>query len=155
MRRTRQSAPSIEELQKDRARQQRLQSNVAQLDQAYREEKAALQAEVDRVGLKAPPRKQAPYPSQSNPSIVPTISSKTGHPPSQEFGANVPKAKPKEDVFPGMAEDSPERHQMAAALDEAADIMLGKEKKEAQIAAGEVEQSELAILVYRQSSHSY
>ena len=150
MRRTRQHPPSIEELQNDRVRQQRLQTNVAQLDQAYREERAAVEAESRRVGLNAPKPRQAPYPSQTNPSIVPTISAQTGHPPSQEFGANVPKAKPKEDVFPGMAEDSPERQQMAAALDESADIILGKEKKEEQLRAGNVEQSKLLLDTRRQ-----
>lgn len=147
MRRTRRDAPTIEELQKDEARQQRLKQNVALLDQAYQKEKDQLRAEAQRVGqLDAPraqsgqtasssqtPPQQAPYPSQSNPAIVPTSTAETGHPPSQEFGASIPKATPKENVFPGMAEDSPERQQMAAALDDAANKTMGKEKKEEQL----------------------
>lgn len=144
MRRTRQDPPTIEELQADVARRQRLQQNVALLDQAYKEEKAQLQIEAERAGqLKAPEQQststesttqqQAPYPSQSNPAIVPTSTAETGHPPSQEFGASIPKATPKENVFPGMAEDSPERQQMAAAVDDAANKTMGKEKKEEQL----------------------
>lgn len=151
MRRTRQDPPTLQELQQDISRRQRLQSNVQRLQQAYTEEKLALQAEAERVAqLNAPTtsniknKKQeemenAPYPSQSNPSVVPTIVAETGHPPLQEFGANVPKAKPHEGVFPGMAEDSPERQTMAAALDDAADRTMGREEKERQIRQGRVE----------------
>lgn len=149
MRRTRQHAPTIEELQKDVFRQARLRENVADLDRAYQEEKAQLTAEAERVAqLDAPRRKQmekkaeekqdAPYPSHMNPSIVPKITADTGHPPSQEFGANVPKSVPDDSTFPSIAQDSPERHQMAAALDEAANIKLGKAKKEEQIKSGKV-----------------
>lgn len=160
LRRTRRLPPTLEELQQDVIRQQRLQQEVAKLQAAYEAEKAAALAEAEKVAqLDAPRRKPAtasstsqsqaqterqrtPYPSHDNPAIVPDSTAATGHPPSQEFGANVPKAKPKEGVFPGMAEDSPERHQMAAALDEAADINLGKSEKERQIKQGKVEQGE-------------
>lgn len=157
MRRTRQNPPTIEELQQDVARRERLQRNVALLDQAYKEEKAQLQAEAERVAqLDAPENdgsssagqqqhqaqqqqsQKAPYPSQSNPSIVPTSTAETGHPPSQEFGASIPKATPKENIFPGMAEDSPERQQMATALDDAANRTMGKERKEEQLQSGDV-----------------
>ncbi|KAK9898476.1 hypothetical protein P389DRAFT_193510 [Cystobasidium minutum MCA 4210] len=151
MRRTRQDPPTIEELQKDVARQERLKQNVALLDQAYAEERAQLAAEAERVAqLDAPKRNQGesseetssqqtpPYPSQENPAVVPTGTAETGHPPSQEFGASIPKAVPKENVFPGMAENSPERQQMAAALDDAANKTMGKESKEQQIQSGKV-----------------
>lgn len=152
MRRTRLDPPTIEELQTDLARQQRLKQNVALLDQAYAEERAQLAAEAEKVAqLDAPRRKQAqttqdvgsgeaqkvpPYPSQANPAIVPTSTAETGHPPSQEFGASIPKATPKENVFPGMAEESPERQQMAAALDDAANKTMGKDEKEKQLQSG-------------------
>lgn len=151
MRRTRQNPPTIEELQQDVARRERLQRNVALLDQAYQEEKAQAQLEAERVGQLGAPelqqsistgtnqqQQQAPYPSHSNPAVVPTITAETGHPPSQEFGASIPKATPKENVFPGMAEDSPERQQMAATLDDAANRNMGKEKKEEQLQSGTV-----------------
>lgn len=130
---------------------------MALLDQAYQEEKAQLQAEAERVAqlgapegqqtdaadarLETQPQEKAPYPSHSNPAIVPTSTAETGHPPSQEFGASIPKATPKEHVFPGMAEDSPERQQMAAALDDAANKTMGKEKKEEQLQSGNVSPS--------------
>lgn len=132
---------------------EKLQNNVAILEETYNQERAQLQAEAERVAQLDAPRKQqqeqqagarnteaaAPYPTQSKPSVVPTITAQTGHPPSQEFGANIPKSKPKEGVFPGMAEDSPERHQMAAALDDAANKTMGKKEKDSQIEAGRVE----------------
>lgn len=150
LRRTRLDPPSIQELQQDAARQERLKQNVAILDQQYAEERAQLQAEAERVAqLDAPKKKQsttanqeagkAPYyPSQDNPAVVPTSTAETGHPPSQEFGASIPKATPKENVFPGMAETSPERQQMAAALDDAANRTMGREEKEAQLQSAKV-----------------
>lgn len=160
MRRTRQDPPTIEELQQDVARRERLQQNVALLDQAYKEEKAQLQAEAERAGQLGAPQQQssstpshqqqAPYPSHSNPAIVPTSTAETGHPPSQEFGASIPKATPKENVFPGMAEDSPERQQMAAALDDAANKTMGKDKKEEQLQTSTVSPGMLQHLHLRQ-----
>jgi hypothetical protein len=146
--------PTIEELQKDVQRQERLKENVALLDQQYQEERLQLAQEAERVAqLDAPKQlnkegKQAPYPSQSNPAVVPTSTAETGHPPSQEFGASIPKAMPKEGVFPGMAEDSPERQQMATALDDTANKLMGKEKKEEQIRSGEVSQGKFAYLYH-------
>ena len=58
------------------------------------------------------------------------------HPPSQEYGASIPRSKPNDHSFPSIAQDTPERHQMAAALDETANIKLGKAEKERQLKHG-------------------
>lgn len=170
MRRTRLDPPTIEELQKDLARQQRLKQNVARLDQAYAEERAQLAAEAEKVAqLDAPRKKQAqstqdagsgetqkvpPYPSQGNPAIVPTSTAETGHPPSQEFGASIPKATPKENLFPGIAQESPERQQMAAALDDAANKTMGKDEKEKQLHSGVASPCEATVCNLREFLHS-
>lgn len=136
MRHTRKLPPTMEELQKDFARQQRLKVDVAELERAYQEEKAAVEAEAQKVAqLNAPnqKQKQPPYPTQSNPSIVPAGAMSRTHPPSQEYGASIPRSKPDETSFPSIAQDTPERHQMAAALDATANIKLGKAEKERQL----------------------
>lgn len=144
MRRTRKEPPGIEELQQDHDRQARLKVNVAELERQYRAEKAAQLAEAEKVAqIDAPMRKaaqeasrQAKYPSQDNPAMVPTSMAST-HPPSQEAGASVPRETPDDTTFPSVAQGTPERKQMAAALDEVADMNLGKEEKERQLAGGE------------------
>ena len=143
MRRTRKEPPGIEELQRDHDRQARLKINVAELERQYREEKAAQLAEAEKVAqIDAPMRRPAQdagrYPSQDNPAMVPTSMAGT-HPPSQEAGASVPRERPDDASFPSVAQGTPERQQMAAALDEVADMNLGKEEKERQMAGGELQ----------------
>ncbi|BGP16169.1 hypothetical protein JCM10213_006104 [Rhodosporidiobolus nylandii] len=62
LRRTRRDPPTLEELQKDYARQVRLQENVLQLEQAYKEEKLRLQ-EANQAAL--PPGPQFAFAASS------------------------------------------------------------------------------------------
>lgn len=141
LRTTRKLPPTMDELQKDYDRQLRLKANVMDLERAYQAEKAAALDEAQRVAQLQPPRQiqqrqQISYPSQSQPSIAPAGDMARTHPPSQQYGSSIPRSMPDDRSFPSIAQSTPERRHMAAALDQTAGLKLGRDEKEAQLREG-------------------